>query len=279
MIKNLIVVFIITIAIIACKHNSADLKRNDTIEYYTNDSQIVLKKSIHQADFDSVYYFYDDGTLFKKGKQYKENQKFGIWNLYDRKSNLREIREWFTIYGKSRLNKAWHLNKKGDTIAWREQDSIYNQKEFVNDTTILRNTNYDYINIQKDTIKLNETFIGYLIVFSSTIRDYETKVQVKAYLPKKGYDFNYDYSNQNEIKLDTFYDLTIDKKYRQSFPENHEMLNKIVVFDRKYESIGEKTIKGFYHEYYESPVKNDSIESIVGFKTYFERKIVVIDSL
>lgn len=131
MMKNLLLIFILIFTMIACKESSTDINPNEKIDYYPNSSNVAFKKTIHKTDFDSVYYFYDNGTLFKKGKQYKENQKFGIWELYDKDSDLREIREWFTIKGKSRANRVWHLNKKGDTLAWRDQDSIYKQADFI----------------------------------------------------------------------------------------------------------------------------------------------------
>ncbi|MFC4722429.1 hypothetical protein ACFO5O_08850 [Geojedonia litorea] len=142
MIKNSLIIFILTFTIIACKESSSETKLDESIEYYLNQPKVVFKKTIHYVDFDSVYYFYDNGLLFKKGKQFEENQKFGIWKLYDKDSDLREIREWFTIYGESQINRVWHLNKKGDTLAWRYQDSIYQQPEFINDTTSIRFTVY-----------------------------------------------------------------------------------------------------------------------------------------
>src|SRR5690606_14593170 len=95
--KNLLIVFILTFTIIACKEKSSELIRNETIEYYPNKPKVVFKKTIHQTDFDSIYFYYDNGLLFKKGKQTKKNQKFGIWKLYDKESKLREIREWFLV--------------------------------------------------------------------------------------------------------------------------------------------------------------------------------------
>ncbi|MFC5195964.1 hypothetical protein ACFPH8_11535 [Bizionia hallyeonensis] len=97
--RNLLIIFILSFTIITCKENSSSEKQNETIEFYKNNPNQIFKKIVHQANFDSVYILYNNGVLFKRGKQYKENQRFGIWELYDRNSKLREIREWFVIQG------------------------------------------------------------------------------------------------------------------------------------------------------------------------------------
>ena len=233
---------------------------------------------MHLTDFDSVYYFYDNGILFKKGKQYKENQKFGNWELYDRDSVLREIREWFTIKGESRENRVWHLNKSGDTIAWREEDSLYKQKEFINDTIYFRNTNYDYIWFNKDTINLNEPLTATVEIGSPVIRNYPANLRVL--LARQEDNFNYDFSNEQEIKLDTFYDLTINTINQKWFPNAN--FKRIAIFGRWFDKPGEKIIRGYYQQYFKGPFKTRSdgkkTDSLIGYKTYFEKKIFVIDN-
>src|SRR5690606_25562218 len=98
----------------------------------------------------------------KKGEQLKSNQKRGKWLLYDKEANLREVREWFPFEGDSRLNRIWHLNKGGDTLTWRNEDSIFQQKESIHDTVSRRATSWDVIYFNRDTIKLNEPIRGYV---------------------------------------------------------------------------------------------------------------------
>lgn len=50
--------------------------------------------------------------FYLKGKQLKKS-KICISALYYRELNLKEIIEWFTIKGKSRANRVWHLNNTG----------------------------------------------------------------------------------------------------------------------------------------------------------------------
>ncbi|MBP6551583.1 MAG: hypothetical protein KA228_10940, partial [Flavobacterium sp.] len=71
MIKKTLTILLIFFLIIACKENLSEIKPNETIEYYPKNSKVIFKKTIHLPDFDSVFYFYDNGILFKKGKQYK----------------------------------------------------------------------------------------------------------------------------------------------------------------------------------------------------------------
>jgi len=280
MIKNLLIIFIFTLTITDCKENSTELKQNQTIEYYPNNPKVIFKKTVHLSDFDSVYYFYDNGVLFKKGKQYKENQKFGNWKLYDQDSDLREIREWFTIKGKSIANRAWNLNKKGDTIAWRTQDSIYKQAEFINDTIFFRNTIYDVIFFNRDTIKLNEPLRGYVQIFSSVIRDHQSNV--RAFIAKDSANYNYDFSNDKEVKLAKFNDLTIDTK-NQKWVVDGTDFSKLAFIGLRFDSVGDKYLRGYYQQYSFGPFSKDKngqkVDSIIGHKIYFEKKIYVKDSI
>ena len=278
--KNLFIIFILTFTIIACKENSAEIKQNETIEYYKNNPKVVFKRTVHLADFDSVYFFYDDGILFKKGKQYRENQKIGKWELYDRDSDLREIREWFTIKGKSQANRAWNFNKKGDTIAWRTEDSIYKQTEFINDTIFFRNTIYDVIFFNRDTIKLNEPIRGYVQIFSSVIRDQPSNI--RAFIAKDSTNYNYDFSNDKEVNLAKFNDLTIDTK-NQKWAGNGTDFSKLAFIGLRFDSVGDKYLRGYYQQYSFGPFSKDKngqkMDSIIGHKIYFEKKLYVKDSI
>jgi hypothetical protein len=278
--KNLLIIFILTFTIIACKENSAEIKQNETIEYYKNNPKVVFKRTVHLADFDSVYFFYDDGILFKKGKQYRENQKIEKWELYDRDSDLREIREWFTIKGKSQANRAWNFNKKGDTIAWRTEDSIYKQTEFINDTIFFRNTIYDVIFFNRDTIKLNEPIRGYVQIFSSVIRDQPSNI--RAFIAKDSTNYNYDFSNDKEVNLAKFNDLTIDTK-NQKWAGNGTDFSKLAFIGLRFDSVGDKYLRGYYQQYSFGPFSKDKngqkVDSIIGHKIYFEKKLYVKDSI
>lgn len=288
MMKKILLTFLFAFVItISCKENATEINKNQTAEYYQNNPNQIFKKIISLKDFDSIYYYYDDGKLFKKGKQYAENQKFGNWNLYDRERNLREIREYFTIDSISRLNRVWNLNKKGDTIAWRREDSIYKQKEFINDTIHFRHTIYDFVKFNKDTVKLNEPIIGYVQINSSVIRTDTSNV--RAFVARQKANYNRTFSNKEDVSLITFSDLTKDIKNQKWFPGIER--NKLVAFGYWFDSIGTYNLRGYYQQYSYGPFEHEEIykqalaetgkglDSITGREIYFEKRIVVIDSL
>lgn len=288
MMKKILLTFLVAFStLISCKENKAELDNNLIIEYYESNSKQIFKKTLSFKDYDSIYYYYDDGKPFKKGKQYAENQKFGNWNLYDREQNLREIREYFTINSKSYANRVWYLNKKGDTISYRKEDSIYNQKEFINDTIQFRHTVYDRVFFNRDTIKLNEPLIGYVIVNSSVIL--KDTSHVRAFVAHRNSNYNRTFSNDSVVELIKFNDLTIDERNQKWFP--NMPYNKLVTFGQWYDKIGTYYLRGYYQQYSYGPFEHEELQkqalredgkgldSITGYETYFEKKIVVIDSL
>jgi hypothetical protein len=274
MIKNLTIIFILIFTISACKENLSDENQNKTIEYYSKKPKKVFKKTIHFVDFDSVYCFYDNGVLFKKGTQYKDNQKFGIWKLYDRESYLREVREWFAIEGHSQINRAWFLNKKGDTISWRKEDNVFAQKEFENDTLDFRNTNYNTFKfITKDTIKISEFYFAFANCGSPSLRNYNSKVKIVV---DNTNSLNKYFSNTESVSLDTFYNAKIDKVHKTEF-DGYD-LEKVVAFSGRFEKPGQKIIRGYLIEYSEEYPIEENKKGIVQIKTYFEKKIYVKDN-
>lgn len=78
-----------------------------------------------------------------------------------------------------------------------------------------------------------------------------------------------------------YYDLTIDTINQKWFPGVTH--NELVPFGVWFDSIGENYIRGYYQQYYMGPTELDEngrkIDSIIGYKTYFEKKIIVIDSI
>lgn len=246
---------------------------NETLEFYKSESNQVYRKLIKKIEFDSVFYYYKNRNVFKKGKSKKNGKTFGIWNLYSKNSELREIREWFVINGHSRINRVWFLNKEGDTIPWREEDSIYKQKEFINDTLGIRSTSYNVIHFKKDTVEFNESMKAIAYLGSPLIS--EKNSQLIVLIGQSKNNFNSDFSNETEVKLDTFYNLTIDKVNQKWFPNVKQKY--FTVFGYFFESPGEKTIRGYMLEYAKGNFEN-GIDSLTT-KTYFEKIIYVKDSL
>ena len=271
--KNLLIILFLVSTILSCTNKKTEKLTNETVEFYPTESNRVYRKLIQKTEFDSLFYYYKNGNIFKKGKSRKNGKPFWIWNLYSKTSELREIREWFIINGHSRINRVWFLNKKGDTIPWRNEDSIYKQKEFINDTLGIRSTSYNVIHFRKDTVEFNESMKAIAYLGSPLIS--EKNSQLMVIIGKSKNNFNFDFSNENEVKLDTFYNLTIDKVNQKWFENVNQKY--FTTFGYYFESPGEKIIRGYLLEYALGDFENE-IDSLTS-KTYFEKLIYVKDSI
>uniref|UniRef100_UPI000C294FCE hypothetical protein n=1 Tax=Confluentibacter lentus TaxID=1699412 RepID=UPI000C294FCE len=273
--KNLLTIFILTFTILACKENSSENKLNETIEYYANNPKVVFKKTIHQTDFDSIYFYYDNGKLFKEGKQNKENKIFGIWKLYDKESNLREIREWFIINDHSLINRVWFLDKNGDTLAWNYENSTFDQKEFVNDTLDIRASSYDIFDFNKDTISINEPVRAIAYCNSPQIREYNS--QIRIFLNCESENLKSPFPNDSILRTDYYENLskdTINQKWFSGIdPKKYKY---VAVFGARFKTTGEKLLRGYMEEYAIGPFKDNDYDSITSRK-YFEKRIYVKD--
>ncbi|MEM9078752.1 MAG: hypothetical protein AAGC43_17050 [Bacteroidota bacterium] len=257
----------------SCKDLSTEKQSNEVPEYYADNSKQLYKRKLKFKEYDSVFYYYDNGQLFKKGIQKKNGKRFGIWKLHSKNGNIREIREWFVIKGHSRINRAWFLDEKGDTLAWRHQDSIFDQKEFVHDTIGERATCYDLIYFRKDTLELDESLKAYAY-FRSPLLD-EQDSQAMVLIAKSKTNFNDDFSNEKEVELDTFYNLTIDTINQKWFRGVEKKY--FTVFGYYFDTPGEKLLRGYMLEYATGEFE-DGIDSLTS-KKYFEKKIFVRDTI
>jgi hypothetical protein len=271
--KNLVTIIFLVFIVSSCSNQKAKELTKEIIEFYPTNSNQVYKKIIKKPELDSVFFYYKNGNVFKKGKIRKNGKPFGIWNLYSKSGELREIREWFVINKHSRINRVWFLNKKGDTISWRNQDTVFKQKEFINDTLGIRSTSYNEIYFRKDTVELNEPMKGIAHLGSPLLR--EENSQLMVFIGQSKNNFNSDFSNETEVKLDTFYNLTIDKVNQKWFKNVEQKY--FTVFGYHFETPGEKIIKGYLLEYAVGNFEND-MDSLTS-KTYFERTIYVKDTI
>ena len=170
------------------------------------------------------------------------------------------------------------MDKKGDTLAWRYQDSIFKQKEFINDTLGIRYTNYNVIYFKKDTLKYNESLRAYAYVRTPLLRNENSQALVLI-ANSNSEKFNDDFSHETKVELDTFYNLTIDKENQKWF--NNVEQKYFVTFGYYFENPGNKILRGYLLEYAKGDFSNEfgkEMDSLV-FKTYFEKKIFVKDSL
>lgn len=245
------------------------------IEYYKNSENKPLRIQIFKEDYDSIIFKYRNGNIFKEGKLTKNGIRFGKWNLYDNSGILREIREFINFNGKPILNRVWFLNEKGDTLAWREQDSIFNQPEFLNDTIAQRNTTFNYFHFSKDTLNITEPLRAIAEINTQPLDKYGSTIIVL--LAKEDNNFNEDFSNYREVKFDTFLSAAKDTLNRFMFRENQ--YDKVVAFWRKFNTPGKKILRGYVQEKTDSfPYKEDSVGTAYT-RTFFEKEVYVQDTI
>lgn len=277
MMKNPLIILILTFTIIGCKEKSSETKPNEKLEFYSDNKNLTFKKTVKFENHDSLFYFYRNGQIFKKGKIQKNGKPFGIWNLYSNDGKLREIREWFVIDGHSRINRAWFLNIKGDTLAWRDQDSIFKQKEFVNDTLGTRATDYNVFDFNKDTIYLNEPIRGVVYCNSRRIRDYDS--QIRVFLHSESENFNSPFPNDSLVRTDHFKNLKIDTINQKWFPDiDRERYGHVAIFGSWFKNPGKKLLRGYMEEYSYGPFEDKEIDSMTA-RVYFEKMIYVKDTI
>ena len=255
------------------KHDSL----SKIIRYYDRNPSLEFKVTFKESDFDSIIYFYDNGKVFKTGKRDLNSQLLGTWNLFDRDGNKREIREFFIWNGKAMLNRAWFLDKKGDTIAWRYEDDVFKQEEFLNDTLTVRHTSYNFFRFNKDTVRLNEPIRGVAYCFSPMLEDYDSEIRI--IVDSENERFNSDFSNEDDISTQVFMNLEKDTSNQKWITNIKKRDWKYTaVFGNWFESSGIKTIRGYMEEFAIGPFKDKDADSITS-RTFFEKQVVVLDSI
>ncbi len=256
------------------------LEYNDTIKiehYYDEDGLKIFKEIKGYQNNDSIKVFYKNGNLFKKGIVTKEGVKKGNWLRYTKEGFLSDIREYYVIKDKSIINRQFFLTKKGDTTWYAKKFNTYDQEDFKGDTLSSRNSTMNLFDFySKDTIMISEPFSASIRCNSPLARKYNSEIIML--IAKEESNFNENFSNVNEVVLDTFLNLKHDTKNQVNFPEgtNHQY---VAVFGRWFKTPGEKILRGYMKEYFErDPTINDSI--IKGErKVYFEKRIYVKDTL
>tara|TARA_R110000851_G_C12996996_1_gene557933 strand:+ start:112 stop:1071 length:960 start_codon:yes stop_codon:yes gene_type:complete len=265
---------------IAIKKSFFDIndKLVKTIKFYERNPEVEYKMVFKKDNYDSIVYKYDNGKVFKTGKKTLDSLLTGIWNLYDREGKLREIREFFIVEGKSKLNRAWFLNKKGDTVAWNDDNNVFDQKEFVHDTLSIRHSSYNIFQFNKDTIYLNEPIRGVAYCFSPRIED-KYNSQIRVFLDTNDEKFTFDFSNDSIIRKQGYNNLEIDTINQKWFDDiSKEDFRYTAVFGSWFENPGKKLLQGYMEEYAIGPFQDIDADSITS-RIYFRKEIFVKDTL
>ncbi len=289
--KRTILIILLSFLILNCKKESDDYNKyyksnnialktffdsknkfTKSIQYYDTLGKLEYKIIYRKKEYDSIVYKYKNKITYKSGLQDFKGPKFGNWNRYTSDGLLSETREYFIIGKDYLLNRQWYFDKTGDTLWYANKFNRYNQKEFSNDTLDSRNSSmirFDFYS--KDTISITEPFAASVICNSPLLREYNS--QIIMLLGKENQNFNKTFSNEKEVKLDTFYNLNLDKVNRKNFVKANP--NYVAAFGRWFDKPGKKVLLGYMLEYYDrKPTTKDS--SIRGErKVYFEKEIFV----
>lgn len=187
------------------------------IDYYLKGDTIFQKK------------FYENGIIESKGEKVNDI-KIGNWRYYRKNGTLKGIFEYKTIRGEQFTNQGWHFNE--------EEKFIEEQGNYIDYQVS------SYKVKQNDTILFNLKYKPLLALNSNVFMCFSTKI-------------NDDYSNLNEIKLDTIY------------LKNNKITNHKFIFETK----GEKIIKAFVKEYIEDTNYTYDITNEEEYVEYLERVI------
>lgn len=263
-------------------YNLENDKLEQTIYYYDLLSNKKMKMFYHKLSYDSIVYYYNNGKVFKTGKQdFKENL-YGKWNYYTREGFLSDTKEYVILnneFGKGGvLNQNWYYNQKGDTMYYgNNKFNIYNQKEFELGSKGTKTSRFTRFNFDPkgDTLSIANPFRafaedGFPVWGALNSEEY-------VVLAKEKFNFNKDFSNEAQIKLDTFFCLEKDKVNKNKFPKVDQ--KHAVAFGRWFDTPGKKILRGYMVEYYKNkPTTNDSIIKQER-RTYFEKVIYVKDTV
>lgn len=247
------------------------------IDFYEREPDAEYKITIKKEDYDSIIYKYDNGQVFKTGRVNSKSQVIGKWNLFDRKGNLREIREYFIYEKKPILNRVWFLGENGDTLVQRPETDVFNQKEFIHDTLGVKFSSDNYFKFNSDTISLGEPVRGFAFCYTPKLREYGSEIRV--FLDTEKEKFNSDFSNSEEILKQGYNNLARDTFNQQWFDGiTEENARYIAVFGSWFETPGDKVMRGYMEEYAIGPFNDRDADSLIT-KTFFEKRIYVKDTI
>ncbi len=249
-----------------------------TCHYYDLPNEKEKQLIFHKTNYDSIIYYYDNGRVFKTGKKDLNGNLYDKWNYYTKDGFLSDTREYFLLNNKFnkgyRLNQIWYFNQKGDTMYYGNNSfNKYNQKDFFESQKNLKRSIFIRFDLypKEDTLNITEPFRGY----AEDGFPFWTNNNSECYivLAKEKYNFNKDFSNEEQVKLDTFFCLEKDKVNKKAFHNANQ--KHTVVFGRWFDNPGKKILRGYMVEFYrKKSTLNDSIVKQER-RTYFEKTIYV----
>lgn len=258
---RLIIALIISVCFLSCKEkgnkhyternpkkNHFHNKKSDTAIYYFENApekikliEIEMGDSIKQISFDRFENIKDEGVKFK-------DKKIGNWKFYN-DGRLETIEEYLIINGKEYVNQAWYLDE--------DQDTLYDNSHFFN-------------LYHRDVFSVNDTLKVIALLNVQWFKNDEGYVEVKIASDESTTDFNEDFSNEKDVDIKTFHNLTIDTDNKK-WVDLSGGYEYAVVFGKKLTHSGDQAVRGYIIE-----KTNDSINQ-KHRKFYFRIPIKVED--
>lgn len=259
---------------------SSCTKKKKDVEYFENnkikkehffsngykDSSRIYSKSgnhtstlVHKEDKKLVRYFYENGTIEAKGIFIEDSIPLGEWRYYDKQGNLTEIKDFLIIENRPILNQNWVLDLRGDTIKDK--------------------SNYFELIMEKDTIFLSEPIKAKVDLIAPFFKDKNSSIMVVI---AKDYsiDFNDDFSNKNEVKKDTTFNLNLEKDMRGALGLESDF-RRTCIFGKYFNDIGSHKLRGIIVEYYytENAIPDSLGNNYYEKMQYFELPVYVKDTI
>lgn len=255
---RLLILLIISAILLCCNKNkyfkenlqskSFQNNESDTLVHYFENSpekiksiEIVMGDTIKWIGFDSFENKKDEGIVF-------DGKKIGNWKFY-KDGRLETIKEYLIINGEEYVNQAWHLDEK--------QDTLYDNSYF-------------FTLFHRDIFSVNDTLTVLAVLNVEWFKNDESYIEVKIASDESTTDFNEDFSNEKDVDIKTFYNLTVDID-NKNWVDLNGGYEYAAIFGKKLTHLGNQVIKGYLLE-----KTNDSIQQ-KHRKYYFQIPIEVKD--
>ncbi|WP_106795202.1 hypothetical protein [Aquimarina sp. Aq78] len=231
-------------------HNFRQGKFVDTSTFYRVNGSVRMRQIWIDSTYHKEILYNKSGIIKAMGNMNDDDLKIGKWSFF-KEGKLDFIREYKIIRGKQYLNQSWNIDKEGDTIF---EGSKFFSIQILNDSIIKDQKPLmavAYLQAQLFKGKSSEIFVC---------------------LPNgEKIEFDEDFSNEREIKLDTFYNLQHDIKNQINFSKDISKPYSAAFGKWFKTTTGKKNIRGFIEEYYK---EKDSVKST---KMYFDIPIYIKD--
>lgn len=201
-----------------------------SVSLFYNDLGNLIVKKYWKDSINTIQYEYYYNKKIKASGPLYNNKKNGWWNLYNSKGDLIQKDEIFTIDGKEILNQRIKYDLKGQIL--KSQSDVFTVE-------------------LKDTLNIGKS-IGIIKYEPKFSKDSKFAVYLSQ-------DINQDFSNLNNVKLDTFYSKNKND----------------IWFGVETKTRGKKNIRGFLEEmHYETNKTRTDLVIKKRFK-YFTKEIFV----